>query len=672
MKEILKNKKVKKILSYVICIIISLYISYLIIRVNSFGNRINIIITMFFVIVSVLLLRIFVKKIKYQNIEIKKLKIIFLISLIISLGILVTNFDFFAKKYIDTTVVITNLDEKNQTAKGNNVTIRQITIDNVVQNLGEINFTNGWSYDENTGLINCSTPNSEPLILSFAKAKNIEIIFDKNDHSGFVNIKDGEQEEKQDLYSFTDKLQRYEVQSNRIMSFFSIVRAIVSFCILTVLAYIFCVASYYTYKKKKSLLLPVLAIIGITRIAFYGLLQPYVLFPDSDSYMDSSYILELMHLNLRGRTPVYPIIISFCKIIFGTQYFINFVVYIQMIISFISVIYLYKTLKLLIKREILISFITILFGISLAVIGWDTCILTESFALSGTTIFIYLVIKYLKTGILRYGITSTILIFILTFLRPSALGFMGILFVFFIIRLILNKETRKIDIKCLISSVITIIITVIYAAIFYTQYGIFSISDAVPRQQLFICADQDWYKDSSNREFVEHLENSLQEQGEIWAGMKQTLFYFKSAKIQELTNECKEKNSAEYKQYIINTITENSNENYNAYHLFVPNSKVTLTYAASQSFLILKMIHVYIITFIQLVIGLYKWIRYKKVPWIDLGLFAFMFTTLFTTFVGTNAEFMRTSLCVLPFAYISIALYINSFINIERKLIKEK
>ena len=214
MKEILKNKKVKKILSYAICILISIYISYLIIRVNSFGNRINIIITMFFVIVSVLLLRIFVKKIKYQNIEIKKLKIIFLISLIISLGILVTNFDFFAKKYIDTTVVITNLDEKNQTAKGNNVTIRQITIDNVVQNLGEINFTNGWSYDEN----------ENAYIIDKNSTKNLrELLTDKNgvgfvaigkdspsENLAFSGIFDGQNYEIQNLYENTEKAGLFE------------------------------------------------------------------------------------------------------------------------------------------------------------------------------------------------------------------------------------------------------------------------------------------------------------------------------------------------------------------------------------------------------------------------------------------------------------------------------
>ena len=672
MREFFKSKKAKLILAYSISILIAIYIAYLVIRANSFDNRINLIIMIFFAIVSLLLFRLFIKKIKYQDLEVKKLKIIFVVSIIISLGIFIPNFDFFSKKYTESTVVITNLNEKNETSKGNQVTIRQITVDNVAQNLGEIDFTNGWSYDDKTGLINNSTPNSEPLTLYFNKAQNIEIIFDKNDHSGIVNIKDGELEEKQDLYSFTDKLQRYEIQTNKHMSLFSVVRAIISFCVLTILVYIFCVASYYNYKKKKSLLLPVLGIIGITRIVFYGLLQPYTLFPDSYSYMNMDYLLDFIHLNLHGRPPVYSFIIWLCQVIFETQYYINFVVYLQMVVGFISVIYLYKTVQLLIKREILNSVITILYGASLAIIGWDTCILTESLALSGTVILIYLVIKYLKTGILRYGILSTILAFVLTFLRPTVLSFMGILFVFFIMRLILNKDTRRIDLKCLISSVITIIITIIYAAIFYTQYGIFSISNAIPRQQLFICVDQDWHKDSSDREFIEYFEKSLQEEKEIWLAMQNTINYFGNAKILEITNESKEKNGSEYRQYIIDTIIENSNENYNGYHLFVPNNKVTLTYAVSQSFLILKMIHVYIITLIQLIIGIYKWIKNKKVPWIDLGLFAFMFATLFTTFIGTNAEFMRTSICVLPFAYIAIALYINSCINLEKKFIKEK
>ena len=138
----------------------------------------------------------------------------------------------------------------------------------------------------------------------------------------------------------------------------------------------------------------------------------------------------------------------------GTRLNVNFVVLFQILISFIAVIYFYKTMKLTVKNKYIVSAITLLYAITPAIMGYDNCILTESLALSGYVFFMYNIIKYIKQSKLNNGIMAVIIAFILTFLRPTSLLLVGILFVFLIARFVFDRTNMKNDIKCFISSTI--------------------------------------------------------------------------------------------------------------------------------------------------------------------------------------------------------------------------
>lgn len=68
----------------------------------------------------------------------------------------------------------------------------------------------------------------------------------------------------------------------------------------------------------------------------------------------------------------------------------------------------------------------------------------------------------------------------------------------------------------------------------------------------------------------------------------------------------------------------------------------------------------------ELGIMIYKWIKEKKVPWIHAGIFAFSFTIMVSSFIGTNAEYMRTSIGVVPFLYLSVAIFIDYLYRIKK------
>ena len=70
--------------------------------------------------------------------------------------------------------------------------------------------------------------------------------------------------------------------------------------------------------------------------------------------------------------------------------------------------------------------------------------------------------------------------------------------------------------------------------------------------------------------------------------------------------------------------------------------------------------YAYIAIIIELILLVYKWLKNKKVPWLDCGLFAFPLIIIMSSFIGTNDEFMRTAICTVPFTFITYILLLHN------------
>ncbi len=627
-------KKIEKAIFFLLPIFLTIYNIYLINRIWRFGKKISLLIGLFFIVVFYLLFYMFKKKIKYMEIEKKKLIIITVISVILSCFILGINFDFFTKKYVETNVTL------YYEQKEGNIPINKIIIDNEVQTLDE-------------------TQKVSPVKFDFEHCKDVIIVFEQNEEKTPITIKDGDEIKHLEL---DDKnVTTYRVESNRTMSLFSIARLICSFIMIELLALMLCISTYYLYKKNKSLLLPTLFIIAIIRIMFYEQITIYTIFNDSLDYQNYQFSL-LFSGELQDRTPVYPLLIKIFMFICN-DFWREFICIAQMIISFVSLIYLYKTLKLIIKWEFLACVITFLYGVSIAVIGWDTALLTESLALSSTILFCYFMISYIKTRKLQYGIYSVILIFVMTFLRPSFIGFVAIVFAFFLVKSIIDKENRKKDIICLAVSGISILMILIYCIIFYIQHDIFSITKASVRQNLYVCMEQGFYKNSKDEQFIKDVEETIPQYDTMWGAVRKILADYGNERIQDLVSVSRKESMNEYIEYVINLINTHSNAYFDSYYTRLIDDTTNIQYNFINSFMFLKFSTVYLILIIEAVISIYKWIKNKKPSWIDLGLFGFITATLVISFIGTNSEFMRTAICVVPFSYIAIGKIISDCVE---------
>lgn len=404
---------------------------------------------------------------------------------------------------------------------------------------------------------------------------------------------------------------------------------------------------------------------GLVRFIYLNASMPYKIFGDTPTYVDFPFN-DFLHLKFTsGRTPVYPIILQVVEWFTSDDFFYQGVVWFQVSISMISVIFFYKALKYLIDYDIISVSLTVLYSCSLAVIGWDNAILTESLALSGCVVFIYLLFRYLNHATTKLAIWIPIFTLILTFLRPTFLYFSVILLIFYVVRLF-QKENIRCDIKGIISSLGCLSVVVGYSYIFSLEHDIFSISDAKVRQDLIVSITQGYYHDASNEEFVQYIDEKMEETNhDVWQVVFPTIETFGNRDVAQFVKEARNEHSVDYLLYLKQLVLEHYNIPYDAYNIYNHDfqKRVDLNTIVTSPFLFLKFHHVYWIAIIEFIIVMWIIFKEKRIDLIHSGFFVFTAGILVSTFIGTCGEYMRTSLMVVPFSYIIFAYYLNYFIH---------
>lgn len=358
---------------------------------------------------------------------------------------------------------------------------------------------------------------------------------------------------------------------------------------------------------------------------------------------------------------------------------------IQIIVSCIAVLCFYDVLRNVLSSHRIAFAIIFLFGISPSIMGWDKIILTESLSLSGSVFFIWLLVRYLKKPSFTYGILINILITILIFLRPTFLVNYCILIAFWLARFFMYLNERKILRKNLIVSGIIGMMVVGYCAKFNEQYGVFTLSGTKTQQDCITVVQHSlWYDvqyvDAIDKEIVSIIqENNLpeDERGCITAAGAVLGKYDLSDIAQFCKRATKTKAFLKHKFYTLFLLSDIDLSNnvwygtnvYNA-HVIYNEDDIPL-YSVCNSMTIRKIvniwrrltptirfIHVYIISILEFVIVIFGLIKRKDV-WIHLGIGSFLMSICITSIWGTCGEFGRTAICVLPYVYFAVAIYVE-------------
>lgn len=640
--------KLKDKLIYIISSICAIYISYLFCRLYNFNVYGNICVGIINLIISLYLSYIWKKNTNNKELSKKLQFIIIIISIVFSIVTIMLNWNSIRYKFKTTSVEIYS----NQIELHN--VIDEIAVNNVYYNIGydnEISNQNQTFLEEKEIGIKISNINEDRVKIDFNKYKDIKIVF--NDALSKIDIKDGENELSLNL----DQNYIYTVKSNMIEDSLFIIRILLLLCVIT---YITMLTIEYIYKNNKKRYF-VITIILTFCIGYlhYKYCRLGTVYPDSYSYINFDFANFLNGI-FSDRTPVYPFIIKICKELCSNGY-LQLVCQVQYAIWFIAIVFLYKLLKLVVKNEKLVSTFTLIYALCPAVIGWNNNILTESIALSVTIIFIYNVIKYIKIASLKNGIASIIIAFLLTFHRPTSIIYVVFLEIFWIGRFIFERENIKNDFKCFIVSTITIGLIIVYAIIFNKTFGYYSITDAMPRQMVYVCMQEQYYKNSNDENFKRIAEEGAEQYpDDYWGQTVYILSKYEGKEAKKLASECRNNSKSEYIRYLYNLTVNHTSVYFEAYNFKFEYCIWTLImYLSTAICSFMTFSHTYIVIAIEGILIVYKWIKYKKVPWIHCGLCGFPLVIVFSSFLGTCGEFMRTAICAVPFTYISIVTYID-------------
>lgn len=645
--------KLKNNLIYIISFMFSIYISYLICGLYELKVQGIIFITFFDIGISLYLTYLWKKNVKYKNMKFKTKIIISIVSILIAVIILILNWNILTNKFTKTSVII---NSKNLDVVNNNL-IQSISVNNTSYTVNNNKCVDN-NRNESTYGIKISVLDEHTLRIDFEKYVDIKIIF--NSQTENINVQDG------DILStieFQKDTYLYSVQSNSYADSIFIFRIILSLATIVYIVNLLIISIFYINKEKRFML-TTMVICAIGAWIYYGLLRKSIVYGDSPSYIYFNFH-EFLNGKFSGRVPIYPLVIRICEKIFGNQ-FLEFVCILQYMVCFISIIFLYKLLKLLIKNEKIIMLVVILYGLCPSIIDWNNVIMTESLSLSFTVIFIYFLVKYIKKPDFKVGSIAIAIALISTFTKPTLIIYVLLLEIFWLARFIFDRKNVKTDIKCFVLSTISIIFIVIYAIIFHKTFGIYSISDAIPRQDLYICIQEGYYKNSDNEQFIKNIEDAIKNNPYngvtdcMWDAMTEVKDKYSLNELKKLTNYCRLKSMPDYIDYLNDLFKTNASAIFGYYSFdFIDTNLNWLKNTLTVLFEFITFAHIYIIICIEFVLFIYYWIKNKSVPWINCVFFAFQLAIIVSTFIGTNAEFMRTALCVLPFAYICVAIYID-------------
>lgn len=413
----------------------------------------------------------------------------------------------------------------------------------------------------------------------------------------------------------------------------------------------------------------IIVIIIFSRLGWSAVQAPGLITNDSRDYIafDTAALFQGQMIN--GRPPLYGMFLDLLEWIFGTR-FLSAAVAIQMLLSLGTLILFAKILSMIEIGAPWKQIGVLLYGVSPGVVGWDSCILTESFSLSGTVLFLYLMIRYLKKREFAYAMGGLAVTVLLIFLRPQFMVYLALLTVFCILKWFFpaDSQERKTILFLGAGIGVTVLLLLGYSWQFERQFGVFSLTDATPRQDLVICIDRGYYPELDDAEVAQFLQEELEQGASSWDSSVTAVERFGNERIGRTTKNYFARHLSQYLRDTIDTAVNDLQSRFIGYALGL--SHVTeglqksgiickLYYVQVGLFGTVSVMQVLLVTVLEGLAMVVAWVRRRSLPWIHMLFFSAMTCTTFLTYFVTCGEYMRTMVSALPYAYIVFFLFLQ-------------
>lgn len=314
-----------------------------------------------------------------------------------------------------------------------------------------------------------------------------------------------------------------------------------------------------------------------------------------------------------------------------------YVFYAQLAVWLLTLIPLYKALRLIINAPCLPFFLTLFIGY--AFLDQQAWILTEPLAISATCQFFSMMIFYWKhpSHILAVVI-NLFALFVMIMLRPAFLILLPLLAGFWIARLIFSSSDRLKSLTGFVALTFMGAMLAGYCELNRRNHGYFTISSVSVYNQIDILINTNLYKKGDNPEIIS-LIDSMDREGDP----------FQSTIRGELIKKFGFDN---LKSFVSKTIKDN----------FI--SYLILTFKRMYWEMNVYHFGLYYITIaIDFILIVSFWILFRTFPWLRLTAWLFFFSMLFISYFAVQNAYPRLMLPVMPIFYIMVARYIDMTIG---------
>ena len=427
------------------------------------------------------------------------------------------------------------------------------------------------------------------------------------------------------------------------------------------------------WKNKYILYVASFLLVLLFRIGHYASQKIPSFTSDSRGYMnvDLGYLFTHFVSN-EGQAPGYGFFLAIVRAFAGANY-LNVVVAIQILLSFLSLFALVYTMNLLGINLLLQQVLLVLYGANPAICGWDGCILTESLSLSCTVFFLFFITRYIIKNDIWDVIRGGVIVFYMVFLRPQFLYIFAALLLFFLLKSIFEESKSRQNLKMVLLMACQTVLILLYCGNFKAVYGVFSLSDAMPRQNLKICIDRGYYKEFENQKLVKWIEDFQQGEdvyNENWSATMSAIAEFGNEEISQQTKACIRTHLSDYIKDTMDIIVDDTtttflgygSASYKLYENINPDAPGIAHKIDRLQLALFNNVTVGQVLVVSLLEGIamvYVWIKRKRLPWIHMALFAISMCTTWLTYFLTCFEYMRTMVSVLPYFYIMVGLFIQ-------------
>ena len=426
----------------------------------------------------------------------------------------------------------------------------------------------------------------------------------------------------------------------------------------------------------KQPILYILIICIAVQTAMYTVWEEYGVTNDTPSYIDSYQGNSFFkgHVD-ENRTPIYPYFIKIVKKMGGEENLKENIVFIQKILFLMSICIFYYALKTITKNKILLTIATLIFGITPALVSWNTMLLTESLSIVETVLLVFFTLQYLKKESKISAIFIHVIILIMVLTRPAFIYLLPIYFLFWIIRFFTNQQERKSIITAFISMAIVVAVLIGYCFLVKMNYGHFGLTAVSNVNSEVTAITSGSYLHSKNEELKNRTYELVGEkpsEDKVWNALWILQKEYPGEELAAFAKDTLYRNK-EYYKYLFNKVivlsTMNIGTVYNNNSPQYQNQNFKIYDIGLMGNMIFPINFgmIYLLLLGTIVYLIYYWIKYKKIDWILAFCTVLILANLFTAVVGAPFETQRLFVVAIIFVIVEITYIVANIVKNRKK-----